>query len=178
MRLFVAIVLTLLIGQLFPLTLQSQTLYAIITLPGTALHEGMHYIMALWLQGDPEGYTLWPTWIDGHMATMGHIMFVPTMLNASSVALAPYLLVFPTCYLIVLASKCRAATMIALCYIAACGFASITPSTQDWHVAMSEPASFILSVPLFAIFAIAWIVAIKRLTRTEATSSSTRHCIA
>lgn len=178
MRLFFAIVLTLAFGQLLPMTLQSQTLYAIITLPGTALHEGMHYVMALWLQGDPEGYTLWPTWVDGQMATMGHIMFVPTVLNASSVALAPYLIFFPSCYLIVLASKCRVSTLILLCYIAACGFASITPSSQDWRVAMSEPASFILSIPLFTIFAIAWIIAIKRLANSRATSQPSQHCTA
>lgn len=161
MRLFFAALLTITFGQILPRTLFSSSLYAVVTLPGTFLHESTHYLMALWLQGHPEGFTLIPTWGANGMETMGHIMFEPTVLNAASVSLAPYMLVFPACYLITIAATCRIQWMVLWCYIAACGFASLTPSSQDWNVAMSQPWSFALAVPLFFIFAVLWIAGIR-----------------
>ena len=170
MRLALAIFLTLMFGQILPMALHSQVLYAVITLPGTFLHEAAHYLAALWLQGNPTGFSIIPTWSNGQMRTMGHVLFEPTNLNAATVGLAPYLLFFPACFFIALAARCKIQWMVLWCYVAACGFASLTPSSQDWQIAMSHPFSFILAIPLFVIFAWICIAGIKQLARTQATS--------
>ncbi len=165
MRLAFAIFITLFFGQVLPMALHSQLLYAAITLPGTFLHEAAHYLSALWLNGNPSGFSIIPTWSGGQMQTMGHVLFQPNSLNAATVGLSPYLLFFPSCFFVAVAAKCRIQFMVLWCYVAACGFASLTPSSQDWRIAISYPTSFVLAIPLFAI--VAWIsyVAIKRLAR-------------
>jgi hypothetical protein len=167
MRLFFAIFLTLMFGQILPMTLQSQLLYAVVTLPGTFLHESAHYLTALWLQGHPTGFSIIPTWGGGEMQTMGHVLFQPSSLNAATVGLAPYLLFFPSCFFIAVAARCRVQWMVLWCYVAACGFASLTPSSQDWNIATSHPGSFLLAIPLFGLVAWGCVTGIKALARSN-----------
>lgn len=170
-RLLFAIFITLMFGQILPMAVHSQLLYAVITLPGTFLHESAHYLAALWLQGHPTGFSIIPTWGGGGMQTMGHVLFQPNSLNAATVSLAPYLLFFPSCFFIAVAARFAIQWMVLWCYVAACGFASLTPSSQDWNIAISHPGSFLLAIPLFGMFAWVFVVGIKKLARSQATSA-------
>lgn len=161
-RLIVSLVLTVYIGQQLPLTLHSQLLYWFVTIPGTAMHEAAHWLTALVLQGNPGVFSLIPEYSNGQMTSMGHATFSPTWYNAASVGLAPYLLYFPSAWFVVKSAKGSLLWGVVFCYVAACGFASVTPSPADWSIAVSQPLSFLFAAPFFIAVAGTYYVLIMR----------------
>jgi len=70
----------------------SRWLFALWVLPGTALHELAHWLMALVCRGRPGALSLWPNF-RGRRWTLGYVTIGnPTWYNRVPIALAPLLL--------------------------------------------------------------------------------------
>ena len=139
-------------------------LYWFVTLPGTFLHELAHYVMALLLNGQPSGFSILPTWENGSMASLGHVLSVPTWYNAAPVSLAPLLLFPLTLFFVWRAAYSTQAThTLAWLYFGVCAWSSCVPSSQDFSVAWSYPLSFLFAfVLLFGVFKLAWRFHVKQ----------------
>ncbi|MBI3804703.1 MAG: hypothetical protein HY282_13180 [Nitrospirae bacterium] len=71
---------------------------ALLALPGTFVHELMHFIFGLFLLAKPAGFSVWPRH-SGKGWTLGSVSFQRIgLLNGAFVALAP-LLLFPLAWL-------------------------------------------------------------------------------
>ena len=142
--------ITLIIGILLPMTLHVPLVYWAITLPGTAMHEGMHWIAAFALQGNPGTFSLIPSFGADGVITLGNITANINWYNAAIIGMAPLFLVFSSAWLLIKAGTRKSMlSSLILCYVSACGFASFMPSSTDWGVAISEPLSFIPAILLF-----------------------------
>ena len=86
-KFFCILVLTGLIAHYLESAAGSIKLYAVVTLPGTFLHELAHYVAAATLNGHPGNFNLVP---NGN--TLGSVTFRPNWYNAATVGLAPLLL--------------------------------------------------------------------------------------
>lgn len=126
------LVISFVIAQYLGSTAHSLMLYAVVTLPGTFLHELAHYSMAALLQGNPGNFNLIPSG-----GALGSVTFHPNWYNAASVALAPLLLAPLTFKFAALGAKLPGVQSTLLCsYFAACSWVACTPSPQDFSIAM------------------------------------------
>lgn len=137
-----------------------QIMYAITTLPGTFLHESMHYIMAVFLNGSPPTFSVLPTFdMNGNMLTMGHITYHPNWYNAAIVGMAPLLLAPMTAFFVALAARTmNPLKVLGWCYLAACAWQSCRPSDADFDT-NGYPGSWLFAVPfLLASFYVTYRV--------------------
>lgn len=147
--------ITYLIGQQFTKT-GTAIGNALIELPGTFLHECMHFIMAWITDGSPSDFTIIP---DGN--TLGSVMFSKNWYNAAVVGLAPFLLAPITVWFIAIATNHLNPFKITLwLYLAACAWASCVPSGQDFSIAMSMPSSWPFAGVLLGFTSwVMWVIA-------------------
>jgi hypothetical protein len=147
----IVLVVTFVIAQYLKDTAHSISLYALVTLPGTFLHELMHYTMAGLLGGHPGNFSLIPS---GN--TLGSVTFVPNWYNAASVGLAPLLLAPLTVFFAALSSRSNnPLKMVGGGYLAACSWVACTPSSQDFSVAL-VPTSWPLALSI--LWFTTWVI--------------------
>lgn len=116
-------------------------LYALVTLPGTFLHELAHYVTAALLQGNPGNFNLIPS---GN--TLGSITFSPNWYNAATVGMAPLLLAPLTVFLAAISARSNNILKIIFGgYLSACSWIACTPSSQDFYIAV-VPTSWPLAI--------------------------------
>lgn len=126
------------------------SMYALVTVPGTFMHELMHWGAAMLTNGDPSGFSIIPA---GN--TLGHVMIRPNWYNATIISLAPLLLAPLTLLLIVIAARSDAYKMPLFAYFAACCFAACIPSSTDFSIAVSYPTSWLPGLILLSL--ISWV---------------------
>ena len=128
-------------------------IYALVALPGTALHELSHYLVALVLGGSPAFPSLLPTRTDKGWR-LGEVRFRPGYLRSMFVGLSPLLLAPLAWWWAVALLAPSTWPLYALhAWIVAALLQACLPSKTDWKLAL--PALVVL-VPLAAIFA--WYV--------------------
>lgn len=116
-------------------------LFALLNLPGTFLHELMHYLAALVLDGDPRGFTIIP---EGK--SLGSVMAVPNWWNAATIAFAPVLLLpMTTAFLLAGARAKTVRAFLGFMYLSTCSWIAVVPSSQDLKFALMFPSSFVLA---------------------------------
>jgi hypothetical protein len=167
MRLSLSVVAVFAIATLLPTLFQNQLVTALLIVPGTLLHELAHYGFALLLDGRPKDFSIWPTWSNGSIVALGHVVFYPNWWNAATVALSP-LLVFPaSIWLMVVGSRKSILINTVACYAAACGFYSMIPSSADVSIALSYPVSLLIAIPLLLGSTWVWFILIRREIRRQ-----------
>ena len=124
--------------------------YALVALPGTALHEFSHYAVALLLGGAPSFPSLVPTRTDKTWR-LGEVRFRPGYLRSMFVGLSPLLLA-PLAWWWAMTLLAPAAwPLYALhAWIVAALVHACLPSKSDWKLAL--PALVVL-VPLALLLA-------------------------
>lgn len=148
MKRLISIVAVFFLAQWLPTMLHSQLLYTALAVPGTFLHEAAHYGFALLLQGNPGTFSILPSFSGGEMESMGHITFTPNWWNAATVCMAPLLVLPASIWLMLVGARLPILLNIVCVYTAACGFYSCIPSSADWNIAISEPLSFLVAIPI------------------------------
>jgi hypothetical protein len=110
----------------------------LLLLPGTILHELLHFIVGLIFNGKPVGFSLLPKKTP-HGYILGSVSFRNiTFYNATPIALAPVLGVIPIFYLInLLQNESQLQMQILYGYLIWTFFKCILPSTQDINVMFS-----------------------------------------
>ena len=128
-------------------------IYALFALPGTALHEFSHYLVALCLGGSPSFPSLLPTRTDAGWK-LGHVQFRAGHLRAMFVGLAPLLLAPLAWWWATTLLTHATWPLYALhAWIVAALLQACWPSKADWKLAL--PALAVL-VPL--ALALAWFL--------------------
>lgn len=140
----------------------SEFLYIVLTVPGTFLHELAHYGFAVLMNGFPSDFTILPRYENGELTSLGSVQFSVTSYNAATVALAPILLFPFSVWLILFSDRFSTIPALSLIYFAACGFNSCEPSPPDWAVAVSEPMSFVIAVPILLLSSLFWFFMIRK----------------
>lgn len=126
--------LTCFIGQWFSQdAARSMWLYALVTVPGTALHELAHYTAAALTNGNPSGFSLIP-----QAGSLGRVYVQPNWYNAALIGLAPLLLAPLTFLTVALAARAKLFGMLLMSYLAACSWAACVPSRRTYA---SQPRS-------------------------------------
>ena len=125
-------------------------IFALVALPGTALHELSHFFVALVLGGSPSFPSLLPTRTERGWR-MGHVQFRAGHLRAMFVGMAPLLLAplawwWATTFLVHAAWPLYALHA----WIVAALIQAFWPSRTDWRLAL--PALAVL-VPVAALLA-------------------------
>jgi hypothetical protein len=118
-------------------------LYALVILPGTTLHELMHWLSAFLLGGAPQSFSILPKLFASNGShTLGEVAFIPNAWNAAFISLAP-LSLFPLCWFLIqcIARPIHAWKRFLLLYLAACLWLSALPSSTDVRIAFSHPLS-------------------------------------
>jgi len=147
------LVITFVISRVLIDTSSSITMFALVTLPGTFLHELAYYMAAALLGGSPSNFNLIPS---GN--TLGSVMFAPNWYNAATVGVAPALLAPLTAFFAALAARTRnIITTLGMTYLAACSWVACTPSSADISIALGAPTSWlpaiiILSIATWAVY--------------------------
>lgn len=120
---------------------------SLLTLPGTFLHELMHYLVALLTNGKPDKFRLSPQKTENGYV-LGYVTFVPAWYNAALIGLAPMLLL-PLAWLSYLfASDVGFAEKLWLgAFAGACLNGSI-PSSVDLNFVVRYPVWLIASILL------------------------------
>lgn len=143
--------ITFVIAQYLQSTAYSLSLYALVTLPGTFLHELAHFLSALVFDGRPGNFNLIPS---GN--TLGSVTFHPNWYNAAIVAMSPFLLAPLTALFAALAARSNNPLKIAGGgYLAACSWVACVPSPQDFKIAM-VPTSWPLALVILGFTT--WLV--------------------
>jgi hypothetical protein len=152
-KFFIFLALTCFIGQYLTRIQGPTMLYWAVTLPGTFFHEAAHWLAAFFLQGNPETFSIFPTFNSaGQMETMGHITSYDNWYNAATVGMAPFMLMPFTALCIVRAATTKNwVSPIMWCYFAACSWTSFIPSEQDFSVSM-VPSSWPLAALIIGSF--------------------------
>jgi hypothetical protein len=121
-------------------------IFALVSLPGTALHELSHYFVALVLGGSPSFPSLLPKRTEAGTWHLGHVQFRAGHVRAMFVGLAPLLLA-PLAWWWATALLARATWPIYALHvwIVAALLQACWPSKTDWKLAF--PALAVL-VPL------------------------------
>jgi hypothetical protein len=129
-------------------------IYALVALPGTALHEFSHYLVALCLGGSPSFPSLLPVRTETGTWHLGHVHFRTGHVRAMFVGLAPLLLA-PLAWWWATALLAHAAwSLYALhAWIVAALLQACLPSKADWKLAL--PALAVL-VPVALLLAWFW----------------------
>jgi len=148
-RFLVLACVTFWLSRTLPYYYSNQWIMMFIELPGTILHEGMHWLVAAMLQGSPSTFSIWPTFDSyGSMNTLGHVHFAPNWYNAASVGAAPFLLMPLTFFITALCARTWNPLRIVLgLWFASTGWLSSTPSSQDFWIANSYPLSWLFALP-------------------------------
>lgn len=125
-------------------------IFALVALPGTALHEFSHYAVALLLGGAPSFPSLLPKRMEGGWR-LGHVQFRAGHLRAMFVGMAPLLLA-PLAWWWAVALLAPASWPLYLlhAWVVAALLQATWPSKTDWKLAF--PALAVL-VPLVALLA-------------------------
>ena len=127
-------------------------IYALVALPGTALHELSHFFVALVLGGSPSFPSLLPTRTDAGTWQLGHVRFRAGHLRGMFVGLAPLLLAPLAWWWATALLAGSVWPLYALhAWIVAALLQACWPSKTDWKLAL--PALVVL-VPL--ALALAW----------------------
>ena len=122
--------------------------YALVALPGTALHEFSHFIVALCLGGQPSFPSLLPT-KTGKVWRLGEVRFRPGYLRSMFVGMAPLLLAPLAWWWATTLLAGASWPVYALhAWIVAALVHACWPSKTDWKLAL--PALVVL-VPLAAV---------------------------
>ena len=153
--------ITYLIGQWLS-EITGAVVYAGVALPGTVVHESLHWIAALILNGDPEDFSIVPVG-----SVLGQIKFVPNWYNAATVALAPLFLIPITVWAGAVCIRTTNLIKIALLlWLGACAWSSCVPSVIDLNVALLVPSSWPLAILLFGlVFSFSWYIVQKSLQK-------------
>lgn len=116
----------------------------ILLLPGTILHEFLHFIVGLLLNGKPVGFSLVPKKTT-HGYILGSVSFKNiTFYNAMPIALAPLLAIVPITYLIhMIQYETSLGLKVLYGYLIWTFFKCIIPSTQDINVMFLYPSGII-----------------------------------
>ena len=126
-------------------------IYALFALPGTALHEFSHYLVALVLGGKPAWPSLWPVRTERGWL-MGEVRFRPGFLRSMLVGVAPLLLApLAWWWAVAWLAPATMPLYVAHAWIVAALLQACLPSRTDWKLAL--PALAII-VPL--ALALAW----------------------
>jgi len=137
------------------------SVYAIITLPGTMLHELAHYLMAAAMNGNPGNFNLIPS---GNI--LGSVTFSPNLYNAAPVSLAPFLLAPLTALFAAFAARSHNPLRLALgSYLAACSWVACIPSPQDFSIAASVPSSWPIGLLFLGLTSLAMYKIVIRMVR-------------
>jgi hypothetical protein len=130
-------------------------IYALVALPGTALHEFSHYLVALCLGGSPSFPSLMPKRTEAGTWHMGHVLFRAGHVRAMFVGLAPLLLAPLAWWWATTLLAHSVWPIYALhAWIVAALVQAFWPSKADWKLAL--PALAVL-VPLAALLAWFWL---------------------
>lgn len=132
--------------------------YAMLALPGTTLHEGAHAVVSWMLDGQPQGFSLWPKDMGDGRYMLGSVWSVMNWWNTASISLAPLGLgAFAAIGLFSCVMFKRWIWRLAGAYVAACAVSSLWPSSIDWNHALQAPMSWPLAILLGAIwYFVAW----------------------
>lgn len=113
-------------------------LYAWITLPGTALHEAFHFLMAVLLNGHPSSISIIPTplYIDDDLIgiMLGNVLYKPNSYNTVAVGLAPLLMLPAVVFFVHACVKTKSKSLslsMFYFYVIVCLFAGCEPSSID-----------------------------------------------
>jgi hypothetical protein len=111
-------------------------IYALVALPGTALHELSHYFVALCLGGAPAFPSLLPQRTEGGWR-LGHVQFRAGHLRAMFVGLAPLLLApLALAWAVYLLVPASGPVYVLHAWIVAALLQACLPSTTDWKLAL------------------------------------------
>ena len=147
-------------------------LYALLALPGTALHEAAHWLAAWLLGGQPQSLSLWPSRLPGGGYMLGSVQFIPTVWNVAAISLAPLCLLGVAAGCIAQALRVvRWRLRLLWVYIASCAFSSCWPSGLDWHNALHAPLSWPLALVLALLGGgglLWWLRQVWRASRSQA----------
>lgn len=144
-------IMTLVIGQWFANdAARSVGVYALVTVPGTFMHELMHWVAAAVTQGHPHGFSIIPSG-----DTLGHVLVHPNWYNAAIIGLAPLLLAPLTLFVMVIAARSGPLKLTLFSYFAACCWAACIPSSADFAIAASYPTSWLFGALMVAL--ISWV---------------------
>lgn len=117
--------------------------YSIVTFPGTTAHELCHYTVSKLFFAKPALPSLWPK-KQGDKWVMGSVGFVPTLINAIPIALAPLLLLPVGVFFAATIMHPADGWHYALYgWIAGNMVFACLPSSQDWKIA--APSLLILA---------------------------------
>ena len=110
--------------------------YCLAVLPGTALHEAMHWLVAMALRARPSMPSIIPVRTASGWR-LGSVQFRAGYLRALPIALAPLVLAplgfwWATTFL---PGKPWGAIYLAHAWISVCAFGAGFPSRQDWSIA-------------------------------------------
>lgn len=141
-------------------------LWAVITLPATALHELAHAVVGLLCGARPSSWTLWPRRVSASAWRLGGVGFLNLRWwNGGAVALAPLL------WLLVISVLARMAALNLQVLpaqlpawgvlVAAAGvvwlWIAVAPSRSDWQLALQHWPSAIAFLGLWASFLYTWL---------------------
>ena len=120
-------------------------IYALVALPGTALHEFSHYLVALVLGGSPAFPSLLPTRTEKGWR-LGHVQFRAGHLRAMFVGVAPLLLApLAGWWAVALLAPASWPLYVLHAWVVAALLQACWPSATDWKLAF--PALAVL-IPL------------------------------
>lgn len=126
--------------------------YCLVALPGTAMHEACHWLLAKLFFSSPTFPNIWPK-RSGHFWVMGSVSFEPTFLNRFPVAMAPLLLIPITGWFVMQIMHQQNGMQYATSgWIAGSLLHGSLPSSQDFKVA--APAILVLMIIVAAYFAV------------------------
>jgi len=121
----------------------------ILLLPGTILHEFLHFIIGLLLNGKPVGFSLIPKKsYSGYI--LGSVSFRNiTFYNAVPIALAPLLAIIPVIYLFnTIQYQNELIVQIFYGYLIWAFIQCAIPSIQDINVMFSSPVGIVFYIIL------------------------------
>ncbi len=120
-----------LIGLALPLLIPSPPVRAIFVLPGTFVHEMLHFVVGLVLNAKPVSFSVWPRKSGASTWTMGSVGFSNVRwYNGLAVGLAPLL-------------APAAATWFA-------------PDAADWNIELGDLKYWLLAAPVFSMCLPSW----------------------
>jgi hypothetical protein len=137
-------------------------LWALLTLPATALHEFAHCMVGLVLGARPSSFNLWPKRVSRSSWRLGYVGFTRLRWwNGGAIALAPLL------WLLLIAALARHApslpntltlqTNLGLAVTLVWLVIAVAPSRTDWKLALQHwPSATMFLVAWFAI--IYWLL--------------------
>lgn len=135
------------------LGLRNPLLYWLFVLPGTAIHELSHWLVAALLGARPGFPSLLPEKADSGDWTLGSVAYTPNWLTGGLVALAPLYLMPSAAYGIATVSLDTDSLSIRAIggYVFAVSLISVLPSRADWWLALRFPVGSILALGLASL---------------------------